>query len=1199
MNDRTNRHAFLRRLLDTDESGPPPKDDLDGLLRTWHREHADAAVAARDRILGAVAADAGSTGHGVLARIGGVAAAAARSRILRLAAVIAIAAGLVIAFVNTPANQATADVIAVADAGELTAFAADGERLGPCPLQHTDVDAEISGPVTRVTVRQRYANPYPLPIEAVYVFPLSHRSAIDAMRIVVRGPSGERIIEGEVKERSLARHIYEAAKASGSVASLLEQERPNIFTQSVANIEPGSTITVEISYVEWLPRRDGTYAFVFPMTVGPRYIPGSRASGGPAQLPDGLTARPGIVLLGPASATIASATPPMSPNALDALLAGARAIRTPTPEWYERSGGLASGVDFTVRYANGSQEVGRLLADGTGHLNGRGFYVGPAALGGGFAADTSQVPDASRITPMPVPPPQRAGHDVSMRVSIDAGGRPVRELKSDLHEVVTSDRDGRTYVELKSQTAIPNRDFSLSWRVDGDDVHEGVLAHRRSGDDKGFVAIVLDPPSRARPSSIAPRELVFVLDVSGSMSGFPIEQSKALMAKAIDAMRPEDTFNVITFAGQTGALWPEPRPATEESRREARAFVESRQGGGGTEMMKAIEAALKPASRADRLTPKALADLPADGRRVRVALPLLDLDESAGALHFDGGRHGGRTIRVRLATSLPTVIDRAGREIELVGSWKTSGGDRLFDVEQASFLRADARPARFVVFLTDGLVGNDQAIVQAIRDHAQSTNTTRVFALGIGNSVNRFLIEEMAREGRGTSEIVLLAADAGAAVERLERRMRTPVLLDIEARFDGLEVTDVMPDPRRLPDLHDEEPIVLVGRYAHAGSGTITLRGRTGEGPWERTLSVELPQASDRNASLPSLWARAKIDEAMAPHRAAIEAGSAPPEVRAAIVELGERYRIVSPFTSFVAVERRPVVVQGTPMLIRVPIELPEGTSWRGFFGEADRSGGKAGEQLFFLGVQAAPAVRLVDPMSSGGERGERKESLRDLREAPGAPAEPGTSGGFGGGGTGFGRRASSPPAPPSPPSRGRADEMTLADAPNDLGAATGKRTPAGSIAPPGVGRRNATEAESQTAAPPSPTAKDELVDRAREVGRVFTDQERALLARRLDSRLLGLVPELDRDAAPPQSGPAPQLRVDKEGRIGVVMVLETNDDRFRAGLAWLESRGIPIETQDPAVGLVVAWVAPSELAALVLEGPARRIEPLAPAPGR
>jgi Ca-activated chloride channel family protein len=155
--------------------------------------------------------------------------------------------------------------------GSLYATGKKGAPLGACPLKTTSVKADISGFLTRVTVAQEFENNFSEPIEAFYTFPLSNNSAVDEMTMRI----GERTIRGRVLKREEAEKVYEAARAQGKTASLLNQERPNIFTQAVANIMPGEKIVIEISYVETLKYEDGVYEFVFPMTVGPRYIPNS------------------------------------------------------------------------------------------------------------------------------------------------------------------------------------------------------------------------------------------------------------------------------------------------------------------------------------------------------------------------------------------------------------------------------------------------------------------------------------------------------------------------------------------------------------------------------------------------------------------------------------------------------------------------------------------------------------------------------------------------------------------------------------------------------------------------------------------------------------------------------------------------------------------------------------------------------------
>src|SRR5882762_8304439 len=155
--------------------------------------------------------------------------------------------------------------------GALQAVDPNGKPKALCPLKHTDVNAEISGFLSRVVVTQEFQNPLNEKIEAVYTFPLPQDAAVDDMTMIV----GDRTVRGKILRREEAQAVYEAAKSNGQTTSLLDQERPNVFTQSVANILPGEQIKITISYVETLKYEDGSYEFVFPMVVGPRYVPGT------------------------------------------------------------------------------------------------------------------------------------------------------------------------------------------------------------------------------------------------------------------------------------------------------------------------------------------------------------------------------------------------------------------------------------------------------------------------------------------------------------------------------------------------------------------------------------------------------------------------------------------------------------------------------------------------------------------------------------------------------------------------------------------------------------------------------------------------------------------------------------------------------------------------------------------------------------
>jgi Ca-activated chloride channel family protein len=374
-------------------------------------------------------------------------------------------------------------------AGALTVVDSSGKANGMCPLKHTEVKAEISGFISRVFVTQQFENPFKEKIEAVYTFPLPQNAAVDYMTMSI----GERTIRGKILPREEAQAVYDAAKSSGKVASLLDQERPNIFTQSVANILPGEQIKITISYVETLNYVNGAYEFVFPMVVGPRYVPGS---------PTGQT------------------------------------------------------------------------------------------RGNGFAPDTNRVPDASRITPNSPPPGMRSGHDISLDVTLDAG-LILDDVNSKTHDVDIQRTDSHSArLHLREGLAIPNKDFVLRYDVAGKTIQDALLTHR--SDKGGYFTLILQPPDRVTPEDVRPKELVFVLDTSGSMEGFPIEKAKETMKLALDSLYPSDTFNLITFAGDTQILFQKPVPATRANLNKAQAFLNSRSGSGGTEMMTAIKAALEP-----------------------------------------------------------------------------------------------------------------------------------------------------------------------------------------------------------------------------------------------------------------------------------------------------------------------------------------------------------------------------------------------------------------------------------------------------------------------------------------------------------------------------------------------------------------------------------------------------------------------------
>ena len=396
---------------------------------------------------------------------------------------------------------------------ELQIVGKDGKPAGFVPLRHTTVKTEISGFVARTEVTQEFENVLGDPVEAIYVFPLPEDGAVDGMSMKV----GDREIQAVIKEREEARKIYEAARNTGHTAALLDQERPNIFTQSVANIPPNSKLEVKLYVLQLLKYEAGTYEFDFPTVVGPRYIPGAP---------------------------------------------------------------LASHSD------RGTME------------------------------DTAQVPDASKISP-PVAGVHtgdaHAGHDVSFEVNLRAGV-PISDVQSTSHKIF-ADRTGADsfHITLADEAVLPNKDFILKYKVAGVGIDDAVLQH--SDASGGYFSLILQPPELVSDEAAVPRQLIFVLDTSGSMFGFPLEMAKKTILLALDNLRADETFNLITFAGSTRVLFPEPVPATRENIAAAKKVLAGTYGGGGTEMMTAIRTSLGDDAGADK---------PMEGDPVRVVCFMTD-----------------------------------------------------------------------------------------------------------------------------------------------------------------------------------------------------------------------------------------------------------------------------------------------------------------------------------------------------------------------------------------------------------------------------------------------------------------------------------------------------------------------------------------------------------------------------------------------
>ena len=350
-----------------------------------------------------------------------------------------------------------------------------------------DINIEVTGMVARSTIKQTFENTGDNWVEGIYVFPLPEDSAVDTLKMHI----GERIIEGEIQEKEEARATYEAAREAGQRASLVEQERPNMFTTSVANIGPRETIIIEISYLEMLNYDAGKFSMRLPLAITPRYIPGET---------------------------------------------------------------LEINVDS----------------------------------GTGWASDTNQVPDASHITPFVLPPDEPLRNPVTLKASIDAGF-PLASLESSYHTINTRTEGNINFVELDGPVPA-DRDFELVWEPGIDSPEAAIFEQTWLGEP--YALIMLMSPTLQNAVAIQTREVIFIIDTSGSMSGVSMIQAKEALKLALKRLKPQDRFNVIEFDDEARAFFERPKQATPSNIKNALREVERLEANGGTEIAKALNLAL-------------------------------------------------------------------------------------------------------------------------------------------------------------------------------------------------------------------------------------------------------------------------------------------------------------------------------------------------------------------------------------------------------------------------------------------------------------------------------------------------------------------------------------------------------------------------------------------------------------------------------
>jgi len=643
-----------------------------------------------------------------------------------------------------------------AKAGTLLVRTSEHDQFRPIPMLFTEVEIKVTGLIARSAVTQHFKNPTDKWLEGTYVFPLPDTAAVDELSMKI----GERIIVGEIEERAQAKKIYEKAKSEGKKATLVEQERPNIFTTSVANIGPGETIQITIEYQEVLRYDAGGFELRFPTVVGPRYIPGTRK---------------------------------------------------------------------ITRFS-----------------------------GTGWAHNTDEVSDASRVTPPVAHPDTGPINPVRIRAHINAGF-PVN-VQSPSHAVQTHEDSTGTMVTLTEKVVPADSDFVLEWRPKVGDAPDAAL-FSDVFDGQTYALLMVMPPEKPKAKAQRlPREAIYVIDTSGSMKGSSISQAKAALQLALTRLAPEDSFNVIEFNSHAIQLFNSSQPATPRNIRTAVDYVKNLHAEGGTEMMPALTLAL--------------------------------------------------------------------------GQSTTTG------------------KVRQVIFVTDGSVGNEMALLDYIKRHLKRS---RLFTVGIGSAPNGYFMRKAAEYGQGSFTYIGKISEVKTKMGELFAKLENPVLTRIRIDWKGRPVEHY---PKYIPDLYLSEPVVIAARLPNLG-GSAEITGWLDGKPWAVDFKLD---GGRSHSGIDRLFAQRKIEFLTS----TLSEGIAHDTVRKAIVELGLTHHLVTKHTSLVAVEHVVSRPQNEQLdSSAVPTNLPKGWVYDGVFGS--RGEGKV-EQAKLKELEktiaASPGLRTAEKMT-------------------------------------------------------------------------------------------------------------------------------------------------------------------------------------------------------------------------------------------
>ncbi len=451
---------------------------------------------------------------------------------------------------------------------------------------------------------------------------------------------------------------------------------------------------------------------------------------------------------------------------------------------------------------------------------------------------------------------------VSININLESGVS-IAHAYSKTHNLDI--RGDKTYknITLADGRIIDNADFVLRYGLSGDNTQSGFLTHK---DERGgFFSMLVEPPAKPKEKDITPREMVFILDTSGSMSGQPIAASKVFMNHALNNLRSTDYFRIIQFNNNASEFTARPVLATPANIASGLRYVEGLHANGGTEMNSAI--------------------------------------------------------------------------------------DKAFSVESKE------GTLRIVTFLTDGYIGNEASI---LGNAHEKVGNARIFAFGVGTSVNRYLLSELARAGRGFVRYIDPTEDPDEVARELATKLESPLLTDISIDWGDIDAKDVV--PAIIPDLFAGDSIRIQGKFNATGSHIVTLNGLVNGRKASMPMKIILGKSSGE--AIPLIWARTQIAEYMRMFNTPDHIkknGFDNDQLKKEVIDLGLDYSLSTKWTSFVAVSKK--IVNQNPNStknVNIPLPIVKGITAKAY---GNFSGGATPEPatlagLMILGLAGAAAKK-------------------------------------------------------------------------------------------------------------------------------------------------------------------------------------------------------------------------------------------------